>query len=58
MASIFIGISAWADEGLLKSSFYPPGIMTPAIREKGGRQADDMYDYLTGLRNYTNGCRR
>jgi uncharacterized protein YecE (DUF72 family) len=34
MACIFIGISAWADEGLLKSSFYPPGITTPAGRLK------------------------
>jgi len=32
VARIFIGISAWADESLLKSGFYPPGIKTPADR--------------------------
>ena len=34
MARIFIGISAWADQGLLKSGFYPPEAKTPADRLK------------------------
>lgn len=32
MTRVILGISAWADEGLLKSGFYPPDVKTPGGR--------------------------
>jgi uncharacterized protein YecE (DUF72 family) len=32
MARIKIGVSSWAEEGLVKSGFYPPDVKTPAGR--------------------------
>ena len=32
LTHVILGISAWADEGLLKSGFYPPEVKTPAGR--------------------------